>query len=48
MRREDYLRFLSENMWVWREIPVSSIDEKLGQEGGPEKVPKCIFCMGLR
>jgi hypothetical protein len=43
MTREDYMQFILDNLWIWREIPIARA-EKILKDASDEGMRPCPIC----
>jgi hypothetical protein len=46
MERQDYVRFLEDNLWIWREIPIEwiEVEKNLGLDEFERNMAPCAEC----
>jgi hypothetical protein len=44
MERGDYIQFLQDNLWVWREIPINWIETNLEMDVYEMSRDPCAYC----
>jgi len=44
MERDDYIQFLLDNLWIWREIPIDWIETNLDKDEYERNMEPCRFC----